>query len=459
MKNRFENAIPDMPQSFYERMERTIEGMEEPMKKRYKATTVLVATLIAALLLAGVALAAARSGILDQLFGGRAPSPEAQQLVTDVKKSVERDGVTLSIQDYVVDGDRVLISYALETKRDEALLFTSNYGTSLDEARNVQDDHAIVFAFGGSVDGTKLQDRYQGTVWLDQFGKLPTEPFDVTIKAWVMRPLRPLTVYALVDEPGAYERAMTAYDQQGKLAIHLLEEPQSRVWLADTWVASEQDPDCLGGRAKQFERLGYAQPLTELEITIKIDPARAAKQKRAYLESETTVEFSDCTVRVTTASVTATMADFGFYLSPKRAQEALMLPAYAVLDETGRDLTGGAGRLISDNTTEQAADGRDVGYWFYGVGVPLSRIPDVVVLAPVVLDAQDRQIGYDMEHAIRLQLKVIGGEEQPEDEMFYTTLHGRYYHSLQQCSGMDNNVIATPEQVKERLPCPICISQ
>ena len=120
----YANALPQMPEAFYQSMTKTLKELKEPMRKRYKAVTILIAALIAALMMAGVAFAAMQvvhSGLLDRLFPKGAPS-EAEGLVVSDALSNERDGLQLTMKEHLYDGRNIHLDWTVESARDDTVV-------------------------------------------------------------------------------------------------------------------------------------------------------------------------------------------------------------------------------------------------------------------------------------------------------------------------------------------------
>ena len=102
-------AFGSTPASFRNDVNETLEKLEETnMKKRYKATTILVAAALAALLLAGTALAAGHLRLFEHQTVG-APLPGAEALVQTDVADAAGDLVRLELEEALYDGRRALL--------------------------------------------------------------------------------------------------------------------------------------------------------------------------------------------------------------------------------------------------------------------------------------------------------------------------------------------------------------
>ncbi len=130
------NVCPPMPEAFHHRVIKTIDRLEErEMPKRRKLSVALAAALIGMLLLMGLAYAATHSGLLNSLFGNRTPSEAAQALLQTGERA-ERNGVTLAVDEYLLDGNMLHLTCTFLSAADEplvcGLLFPTVNGVTVD---------------------------------------------------------------------------------------------------------------------------------------------------------------------------------------------------------------------------------------------------------------------------------------------------------------------------------------
>src|SRR5699024_4118620 len=102
-REKLKRAFPPTPDSFDARMRSTLAHLP-PRRRAVKPAVMVAAAVLLALALCGFAVAASQSRLLESLFFGNAPTPEAERLVTQAGTAVERDGVTLTIDEYLLDG-------------------------------------------------------------------------------------------------------------------------------------------------------------------------------------------------------------------------------------------------------------------------------------------------------------------------------------------------------------------
>lgn len=96
------------------------------LRKRAKLTASLAAALTAALLLAGIAYAAARSGLIGRIFTRSAPSSEAREMVRPVNKTATGERFAFTVNDYLIDGSDLYVDWTVQSLTDEDLMLVAS---------------------------------------------------------------------------------------------------------------------------------------------------------------------------------------------------------------------------------------------------------------------------------------------------------------------------------------------
>ena len=158
-------AFGETPDSFRHQVDMTLMQLEEvPMKKRYKVTTMLAATALCAIVLAGAALAAAQFGLLEQfnLYANPIqPLSGAEELIATNLGSTENDYLRVDVEEAVYDGCCAMLQLRVTPKDTEnyALLHDSLSETPDDEyivKRTTADDGSFIEEITGRRDGRKI---------------------------------------------------------------------------------------------------------------------------------------------------------------------------------------------------------------------------------------------------------------------------------------------------------------
>ena len=191
MGNELRRAYPETPPSFDERMRRTLANL--PPRRDHRRLCASVAVALAAMLaLSGLALAASRSDLLRRLFRGGDPTPQAETLLTQLDTAVRRDGVTLSIDEYLMDGADLYVRWTVASERDEPLMLVVSDPEIEFAAEAINDDNAADWHFNAGVLLDAEHPSYSAVSRLHFEENAPAEAFDVGFTAALLRPVAPM---------------------------------------------------------------------------------------------------------------------------------------------------------------------------------------------------------------------------------------------------------------------------
>lgn len=123
----YAGAVPPMPEHFLKTIEHTLKEAETMrLRKRAKLTASLAVALTAALLLAGIAYAAARSGLIGRIFTRSAPSSEAREMVRPVNQTATGERFAFTVNDYLIDGSDLYVDWTVQSLTDEDLMLVAS---------------------------------------------------------------------------------------------------------------------------------------------------------------------------------------------------------------------------------------------------------------------------------------------------------------------------------------------
>lgn len=118
-KNAFENAFPPMPASAHNKVIHALHQVKQPPMQKHKArlfSFVLAAVLVLAL--AGAALAAYQSGVLDYLLGNGSNANQAQlNMVQPLGLSHTGGGITTTVTDALFDGENFSLGLVIDMEK------------------------------------------------------------------------------------------------------------------------------------------------------------------------------------------------------------------------------------------------------------------------------------------------------------------------------------------------------
>lgn len=112
----FQNLYGEAPEDFYLRLQETLNGLEEvEMKKRYKASTLLLAAVILVLALAGAGIAASQLDVFHLMDTADpiVPLDGVEEMVAMNLGSSENEYARLTVEQAVFDGQGVMVQCRL----------------------------------------------------------------------------------------------------------------------------------------------------------------------------------------------------------------------------------------------------------------------------------------------------------------------------------------------------------
>lgn len=316
-------ACPPMPEAFHQRIVDTIEELEEKeMLKPKKMSILLIAALIGALLLAGLAYAATRSGILGDLFGSNAPS-EAAQALLQPGESVEQNGVRLTIDEYLLDGNKLHMTCTFLSNADEPLVCALEFPT-------VNGAGVAGGSFSRGIGMDLLLDlKKEAPVTLSMSAHLgdgvhTAEPIEIGIIGYAMEPLVELPAWGFEIPPA--EGFPGVYDIWSDEVIDLLDESRNV--------------------AEAYEKLGYTKTVAELPIKIVVSPESLQAAGHTAVDGQDTFDFPDYMIKIVRADFGAASTMVELHIYPKRPfgayeEDPLINRSYTLLGPDGQDLVNG----------------------------------------------------------------------------------------------------------------------
>ena len=323
-KASFSRIIPDP--ALEARTERMAMEMLSRKTKR-NLSVVLIAALVF-ILAAGLAVAASvHSGLLEGLFANGNPTDAAQQALISSNERVEDQGVSLTMKEYLMDGNSLHCAWQVESQRDEPIYYTTSY--------EIDDGGAIARQpvggdYGGYASGevgdnilvqlTPERDCYSGTLG-NGYVQAPDQPVRVTLAINVYTSkLIPEAVddlskiYAPEDADAAAYRALA---ESGKIGVSpegycwLNEYPAYQAAMAGHDLNSE-DLDAVSEAA--LAESGLMIPLTQLSLTVEIPVQTSDKAKSAvYGEAEYILPDRRVVLRECAMDVASTIVRYDIY--------------------------------------------------------------------------------------------------------------------------------------------------
>lgn len=386
--------------------ERIDQYEEAKMNRKWKLSAALTVSLAAMLLLATLAYAAAQSGLLTRLFPHSTPTPQAERLVTPVGLSQSRDGCTLTVDEYLLDGTTLYLYWTARSSTMETMLLLPGTITAphymlsgWGESDTIGPAAGVLLGDEGN--GVPLKRSYSATsrINLSTLATLDAS-FDVTLTALFMRPKAPIVKEADMTDRKASPTLMLMPDSAGGTEFAFLLDQFA--WQEDgrAWDISRPDGMGLGmGRgqgaagdlqmfgtwpgesinhltARDYELQGYAELAAEIPVTFTVIPD-AANITHAGISASLTFSFDAFDLEITKADFTATSMDIYFFVDDKHTGKLPVEDLYFEVRPDGQALPYAPGQ-----GTERNSDWPDSRFAVSIQGATSNATPSFLTIVP-----------------------------------------------------------------------------
>lgn len=426
--NRFDDAFSPVPELVHERFQKALrEKNQMKISKTKRSAAVLAVALAIVLALAGVAYAATKLGILDYLVGGEdKASDNLKQSVQPIAVSATGDGIRVNLTGAVYDGDRLSLSFDMEslTPKELAMVtldtvtlngdqvnlnFSSANEQWLPSVFNIDEETISRNPVYGGMLSDQLEKKYSGSIQ-GEATFIVTRPTNGKIVI-----LDPMMWY---DYPAAIEDAGTRKDYENrKQAIQgtqveiagifdLGECLDIQRWfdsgytmlnadggfLLDSSLYQQYRDDNFGDVAAShmiIQRNGQMKETAKITIPFTIDADKALETRREFTPDP--VELSDYTVHFDAVVLTplSTIIRMNFIPNDSETAEAFA-PSFALCE-----LTDEKGELLKfsdmegeSNGYNEDEDGKSVYVIEYHYG-GLNEMPKEIHFVPYAPDDPD----------------------------------------------------------------------
>ena len=311
----YRDALPEMPEAFYQTMQDAIAELEAPMKRRYKVTTTLAAALLALLILAGAAFATIHSHLLNRLFPEGA-TPTAEEMLIQDALSDEAEGLKLTVAEHLYDGRNLHLNWTVESERDDTIYYLTNYWLQYADGTPLLISHwnsrLTYFDVGGS-NLTALNltmDDVTTAKWFEGMGSFGFLEDEVPDAPWMFMldvcayttDLSPVAVsseiYDIIDVPDDQIAAMSANRQIPIITEHygnLTRQPEYLDVFVD-YGGRSFDPHAVESTVKAHNECGLLTPLARLSVSVPINPNDSQNQQIRKLTEPKRLNFGELTI-------------------------------------------------------------------------------------------------------------------------------------------------------------------
>lgn len=317
MREQLKKAYPAVPDSFDAAMRQTLEHLAARKVRRGLKPAVAV-VLAAVLAVSGLAFAASKSALLQSLFRDGDPTPQAEHLLTQMDVASERDGVRLSIDEYLLDGADLYVRWTATSLRDEPLmLMVSDLETDQD-AYPIDDDNMADWRFAHGVLLDAEHPSYSAASRLHFESSAPSEAFEVALTAAFLRPIaRILDEESAQDFSGIPSLMRCDCGDCAILYAASARETQGDGWNVDSGLDGFFDGDwSMDGMLNGMEELGYASEALRLPVRFTVVPD-AEHIVHTTVDGSRTFIFDRYIMVINRADFTAAGVDIRYSIHPR----------------------------------------------------------------------------------------------------------------------------------------------
>ena len=318
MDDKFRRAYPSTPDSFDRRMRQTLAALPR-RGGRWCARSIAAVALAATLALGGLAFAFSQSTLLPQLFSGTKPSREAERLLVQLGGQTEKDGLSLTIDEYLLDGADLYVDWTITSTRGEPLLLVSSGLTADADAHNLSDDDASMWYWGGGVLLDAEHPAYSAVSRLHFDDACPETDFDVSLTAAVFRPTAPIVDSQDAGEFSDRPTLLRSRDVDTQIVFLVSDRTAS----GDGWILSggalDNAPD-FEAFSEALESGGYGEELTAVPVRFTVQP-QPERMVRTEIAGQRAFVFDRFILVVERANFTAAGASLRLRVTPRNTKD------------------------------------------------------------------------------------------------------------------------------------------
>ena len=319
MDDKFRRAYPSTPDSFDRRMRQTLAALPR-RGRRWCARSAAAIALAAMLTLGGLAVAFSQSTLLPQLFSGTKPSREAERLLVQLGGQTEKDGLSLTIDEYLLDGADLYVDWTITSSRDEPLLLVSSGLTTDADAQNLSDDDVSMWYWGGGVLLDAEHPTYSTVSRLHFDETCPETDFDVSLTAAVFRPTAPIVDSQDAGEFSDRPTLLRSRDIDTQIVLLVSDRTASD---GDGWILSGGALDEAAdfeAFSKALEDDGYGEELTAVPVRFTVQP-QPERMVRTEIAGQRAFVFDRFILVVERANFTAAGASLRLRVTPRNTKD------------------------------------------------------------------------------------------------------------------------------------------
>lgn len=275
LSEKLKRAYPNTPASFDARMRATLGSLPARRPRRiFKPAAAIL--LAAALVMCGLAYAASQSHLLEKLFHGDAPTPQAELLLTQLGAETEKDGVTLTIDEYLLDGADLYVNWTVTSRHEEPLmLMMSDLETAAAGiSSGVDSETDWIFSMGVLLDAEHPSYSSVSRYHFDD--SAPAKAFDVTLTAALLRTVAPILSAEDAGDFTGTPTLLASFDLEGPIPLSAVSELRAQEDGAysmsnDLGEAMDGEPS-FDAMLRALDEQGYATEALRLPVQFTVVP-------------------------------------------------------------------------------------------------------------------------------------------------------------------------------------------
>lgn len=321
MKEKLQRAYPATPESFNRQMLETLASLP-PRRVRRGARAALAVALAATLMLGGLAFAVTQSNLLNRLFGGAEPTKQAERLLVQLENAVEKDGATLTVHEYLLDGADLYVDWTVSSSRSEPLLlFSSGLISDLD-AEAIYDEEYSAWELSSAILLDEEKPSYSAVSRLHLNGESPKTAVEVGLTVALMEPLMPLVSDEDCGDLNGEPTLLTYFwsDENAMVSPTSQRTVNGDAWSCACPELYEGDTDDFDGYLRRLEELGYAEEVLRIPVAFTVTP-QPEKMVHTEIVGQRAFVFEPFILTVEEADFTAAGAKLRCRIVPRDAAD------------------------------------------------------------------------------------------------------------------------------------------
>lgn len=400
MRDRLRRAFPKTPSSFETRMEQVLTDLPKRRSHRSFPRTV-AAMLAAAVAMGGLAIAATHSQLLDAIFPTQPPTPQAENLVVELGTVAETENVTLTIEEYLLDGADLYVRWNVTSTADEPLMLMVSDVQTPYAAQSILDENFCSWELGMGVLLTQEYPSHSEVSRIHFDEEIGEESFEATLTAALLKPIAPLrngdSISDFSDTPtllySTYENGLTLLNTVCNLNM---EDDSCYSTDSEDLYRAMGEAYSFDAMINAIETCGYAEVQARIPVRFAVSPD-TKNIVHTQIIGQNVFAFDRYTMIVDHADFTAAGVDIRYRLILSDAANPEQNIASQLWFEVLPDGHRTENEFIQGKSISESTISGEI------IARAESNIPSKVYLIPYHEETNQRMIKY----AVELELRTV----------------------------------------------------